>query len=355
MKVQTDGPAVDVAIEVQQVGLDARGRAVKRRRGADTNGRRVCPVGQMGLTRVHARTGHELPRTFGVGRGKPEPDAASRPCADSPHERVWPPEAQLGAMHAAAFEQCANQGAGNEDRLMVFDLQADGFNRKRLEAALLAELPQQLGGAFASASEAEGRPFHHVRWMKPWHDDPVDEVLGREAQQGRRAVRDGDDIGAGAGELGDFLFRQRESRGGLTRFHNAERVRLEGEYRDGDAAVGGEEPGLGDDLPVPAVHAVEIADGQNRGRQFEALEFLSSDDTHAVISRRDCHTGGRASKIGGGDSFGKHPSSIADWGLRRGRGHKGTKPRRGMRNRALLPIPARREDRDKRAGHAIDD
>jgi hypothetical protein len=46
------------------------------------------------------------------------------------------------------------------------------------------------------------------------------------------------------------------------------------------SAANGEKSGLGQDLAVPAVNPIEVADGQHAGRNGEFIDVTSANDAH---------------------------------------------------------------------------
>lgn len=262
--------AAEVTVEIEQMGLDLSGVAVKGRVGADADagGDGRCVRSGVGGRRedvagVDTVGGDQLVVRFDVGGWKAQRCAAAGAGHDVSDQRVGSGEAEGGAVHLALEDEAANHGTGDGDDFVVFDLEPHRLDDGGVEAEPRSQLLECFRRSFSMAPESEGGAFHDVQWTKS-ADDQVDEFFGFEGQKLGRAFCDHGDVDIVFGEQGELCLEGHEPLRLELGSEDGQGVGLEGEDDERGVFVGGKKRSLGEQLLMASVQAVEVSDQQDR-------------------------------------------------------------------------------------------
>jgi hypothetical protein len=170
-----------------------------------------------------------------------------------------------------------------DDEILVAD-RVDFF---RLEPVAAAEDAEHREVAGPVAAEQEIRADPHLADVQPVDQHVADEgfripvrQLGREADD-RRALH------AGVGNRFELLRRRHQERRRLVRADDARRVRVEGHHHRRRSALAGDTADPLEDLAMPAMDAVEVAQRQHRLPPVRRPRvFRKMDDVHQMVKTR---------------------------------------------------------------------
>ena len=168
-------------------------------------------------------------------------------------------EQRARLVHAAVGDQAPQAGAADDELLVAHRIDLLG-----LEPVAGAERPQQREVAAAVPAEQEVGADADLRHLQPFDEHRPDEPLRIPLRELRREAHDGGGIHAGRGEGIELLGLRHQQRRRLVGTHDARRMRIEGQGGRGGVALVGAAPHLLDDPGVPAVHAVEVAEREDR-------------------------------------------------------------------------------------------
>jgi hypothetical protein len=257
-----DGVGFGVGLCIDEVCFDAEGCAVDGRAGADVDGGVCCrAVGECGDAGVDALGGWH---GFGVDVGCGEADGSAEPVAlcDQAFDAVRSAQDVCGVADSAVGEEPAGEGAGCLWRCVVVERCGDGVDGVNGEAEVVAEGCEDAEVAGAFAAEAEIVAFDDVVGFE-WDEPGLDECCGVEREEGFGGFEAVDVVGTGlaeeafaSGPGGEPWWRALAEDGCW--------VWIEGEGVDGSGGSG-ELSGLGDEVLVGEVDAVEVAYGDGGG------------------------------------------------------------------------------------------
>ena len=146
---------------------------------------------------------------------------------------------------------------------------------------------QQVRGAGAVVPEAEIEPHHGARDTQPVQQDVVDEALRRRLRQRRVEPQHDGARKPGRREQAQLGGLVGEAEQRLLRPQEAARMGLEGQRGGRPCERAGALARRRDHRPVAAMHAVEIADGDDRADELRGERRLAVADGERVRLRRD--------------------------------------------------------------------
>ena len=208
-----------------------------------------------------------------------------------------PPVAQhLGRALHIALRQLGPDGAGGEHLAGFRHLR----HHRHAEAVRRAGTAQRLGIAGAALAEVEVVADHHMRHVQLLHQHLLDERLGGQPRQRRvEAQHDGKVEPERLQQL-QLARQRRQPEVRLVGLEELARMRLEQDHAGLAAGLGRRIPGGLQQRLVPAMHAVEVADGQRRAAGLRRHVCGSVQDDHGVRHARQ----ERRSRLSPGSTFG---------------------------------------------------
>jgi hypothetical protein len=194
--------------------------------------------------------------------GKPMVRPSFLPSMTRPAMTKARPSSSLGVFDVAGGQRLAHRRTGNPDAAEI-----NGVHGLDHEAVLLPGTLQQGEIAAARLAEAEVVADDQVPHRKAAHQDLLDELLARQRSQLAVEAADMHAIDAGLGQQFDLVAQAGQPRRRLLGGEQFARMRLEGEHRrrQGEFARLGRQ--FGKQGTMAAMHAIEVADGQHRGRR----------------------------------------------------------------------------------------
>ena len=256
--------AVEVAVEIEDIGLDQRQARLRVEGGAPTDGDRResrHAVGGREHSRVHAIGGQADVLGNAHVRGRETEQAAARVAVlDRPAHFVRTPEHRGRAGDVARGEQLADSGRGVGHAGVAIEC-GDETQSDCLEAELRAHQLEQRDVAVAAITEMKIRTDHYEPSVQRAREELLDELLRRFLAS--RGVERQDetlvDVARRLEQL-DLLLEGRQQLRRRVGPNDLGRVAIEREHRGGESAGPRELPHQPQHRLVTEMHAVERAD-----------------------------------------------------------------------------------------------
>ncbi len=182
-------------------------------------------------------------------------------------------EQRARLVHPPFADQPPDAGAADDEVLV-----ADRIDLLGLEPVADSQRSQQGEIAGAIVSEQEVRADPDLRDPEPVDEHGLDEGLRVPARHLEREAHDRGAMQAGVGEGVDLLRLRHQQRRRLVGADDAGRVRIEGHDHRRRAALAGDAADAVEDLAMPAVQPVEVAEGEDRPRPARRPRIIGKMD-----------------------------------------------------------------------------
>ena len=266
---ELEGTAVEIAFKIEQVHLDHQApSAVKGRADTDVRHRGLCAerpallIEHPGPAGIDPGCGQRLIRGVEIRRGETEGPAALVPAHHLPPHRKGVPEQNLRIFHLPGLDQLANPR-----RVDVAPVHRDLGNDRHREPQLRAGLGEQTHRALAVASIVKIVPDVDFARPQSLVEKGSNEGLGGSLREsGVEGLYD-HHVHPERIEKLEFLIQGHQHARRAIGLEDRPGMRLEGVDHGFAAELASALENRIHDRPVPAMHAIEISDGDDRIHQ----------------------------------------------------------------------------------------